>query len=59
MNDLIDTLAKLQKENIFHGDIKSENILVFMKNNNDKLNYKLTDCGNKKDLLIGNKPTEK
>ena len=59
MNDLIDTLAKLQKENISHRDIKPQNILVFMNNNNDKTNYKLADFGEAKELLSGNKPTEK
>ena len=59
MNDLIDTLATLQKENISHRDIKPQNILVFMNNNNDKINYKLADFGEAKELLSGNKPTEK
>ena len=59
MNDLIDTLAKLQKENISHRDIKPQNILVFMNNNNDKTNYKLADFGEAKELLSGNKSTEK
>ena len=59
MNNLIDTLAKLQKENISHRDIKPQNILVFMNNNNDNINYKLADFGEAKELLSGNKPTEK
>ena len=58
MYDLIDTLAKLQKENISHRDIKPQNILVFINNNNERY-YKLADFGEAKELLSGNKPTEK
>jgi len=58
MYDLIDTLAKLQKENISHRDIKPQNILVFISNNNERY-YKLADFGEAKELLSGNKPTEK
>ena len=57
--DLIDTLAKLQKENISHRDIKPQNILVFFNKNNNRINYKLADFGEAKELLSGNKPTEK
>jgi hypothetical protein len=56
--NLVDTLAKLQKENISHRDIKPQNILVF----EDKYNinyYKLADFGEAKELFSGNKPTEK
>ena len=59
INDLIDTLAKLQKENISHRDIKPQNILVFINNKNNKTYYKLADFGEAKELLSGNKPTEK
>jgi len=58
MYDLIDTLAKLQKENISHRDIKPQNILVFINKNNERY-YKLADFGEAKELLSGNKPTEK
>ena len=58
MYDLIDTLAKLQKENISHRDIKPQNILVFMNNKKERY-YKLADFGEAKELLNGNKPTEK
>ena len=58
MYDLIDTLAKLQKENISHRDIKPQNVLVFSDNNNMN-HYKLADFGEAKELLSGNKPTEK
>ena len=54
---LINTLEKLQKENISHRDIKPQNILVFK--NNNKEYYKLADFGEAKELLSGNKPTEK
>ena len=54
---LVNTLEKLQKENISHRDIKPQNILVF--NNNNKECYKLADFGEAKELLSGNKPTEK
>ena len=54
---LVNTLEKLQKENISHRDIKPQNILVF--NNNNKECYKLADFGEAKELLGGNKPTEK
>ena len=59
MNDLIDTLAKLQKENISHRDIKPQNILVFINNDDNNRYYKLADFGEAKELLSGNKPTEK
>ena len=55
---LIRTLAKLQKENISHRDIKPQNILVFSDNNNKK-SYKLADFGEAKELLNGDKPTNK
>ena len=58
MYDLIDTLAKLQKENISHRDIKPQNILVFINKNNERY-FKLADFGEAKELLSGNKPTEK
>ena len=58
MYDLVDTLAKLQKENISHRDIKPQNILVFMNNKNERY-YKLADFGEAKELLAGNQPTEK
>ena len=51
------TLEKLQKENISHRDIKPQNILVFKTNNSQC--YKLADFGEAKELLSGNKPTEK
>ena len=51
------TLEKLQKENISHRDIKPQNILVFQTNNSQC--YKLADFGEAKELLSGNKPTEK
>ena len=54
---LINTLEKLQKENISHRDIKPQNILVFKNNKNQC--YKLADFGEAKELLSGNKPTEK
>ena len=56
---LVSTLEKLQKENISHRDIKPQNILVFNTNNNKKGCYKLADFGEAKELLSGNKPTEK
>ena len=54
---LVKTLAQLQKENISHRDIKPQNILVFTNNNNKC--YKLADFGEAKELISGNKPTEK
>ena len=54
---LISTLEKLQKENISHRDIKPQNILIIK--NNISQNYKLTDFGEAKELLSGNKSTEK
>ena len=54
---LICSLEKLQKENISHRDIKPQNILVFKNSNNTC--YKLADFGEAKELLSGNKPTEK
>ena len=54
---LVSTLEKLQKENISHRDIKPQNILVFK--NNKNYYYKLADFGEAKELLSGNKPTEK
>ena len=54
---LINSLEKLQKENISHRDIKPQNILVFKNKNNQC--YKLADFGEAKELLSGNKPTEK
>ena len=58
MYDLVDTLAKLQKENISHRDIKPQNILVFINDKNERY-YKLADFGEAKELLNGNQPTEK
>ena len=57
LNVLVKSLEKLQKENISHRDIKPQNILVFKNNNNQC--YKLADFGEAKELLSGNKPTEK
>ena len=54
---LICSLEKLQKENISHRDIKPQNILVFKNDNNTC--YKLADFGEAKELLSGNRPTEK
>ena len=54
---LVNSLEKLQKENISHRDIKPQNILVFKNNNNPC--YKLADFGKAKELISGNKPTEK
>ena len=54
---LVNTLERLQKENISHRDIKPQNILVFK--NNKNYCYKLADFGEAKELLSGNKPTEK
>ena len=56
---LISSLAKLQEENISHRDIKPQNILVFKNKNNNSCCYKLADFGEAKELLSGNKPTEK
>ena len=58
MYDLVDTLAKLQKENISHRDIKPQNILVFINDKNERY-YKLADFGEAKELLNGHQPTEK
>ena len=54
---LVNSLEKLQKENISHRDIKPQNILVF--NNNNNQSYKLADFGEAKELISGNRPTEK
>ena len=54
---LVITLAQLQIENISHRDIKPQNILVF--SNSKNKSYKLADFGEAKELLKGNKPTEK
>ena len=54
---LICSLEKLQKENISHRDIKPQNVLVFKNDNNTC--YKLADFGEAKELLSGNRPTEK
>ena len=54
---LVNSLEKLQKENISHRDIKPQNILVF--NNNNNQTYKLADFGEAKELISGNRPTEK
>ena len=54
---LTSTLAKLQTENISHRDIKPQNIIIFKNNNNQC--YKLADFGEAKELISGNRPTEK
>ena len=52
IKDLVKTFVQLQRINISHRDIKPQNILVFMNNNNDKTNYKLADFGEAKEFLI-------
>jgi hypothetical protein len=49
---IIKTLAKMQKENISHRDIKPQNILIFneKKSKDNKNKYKLADFGEAKEL---------
>ncbi len=54
---LIKSLAVLQKENISHRDIKPQNILLFVENH--EIKYKLGDFGEAKELIQGDKPTNK
>ena len=57
---LIKSLSILQKQNISHRDIKPQNILVFNdKDNKLKKIYKLADFGEAKELLKGDKPTNR
>ena len=57
---LLKSLSILQKQNISHRDIKPQNILVFNDNNNiSKKIYKLADFGEAKELLKGDKTTNK
>ena len=62
---LIKSLAILQKQNISHRDIKPQNILVFYQNKNKQISnsteatYKLADFGEAKELIRGDKPTNR
>ena len=55
---LVKSLSILQKKNISHRDIKPQNVLIIKNSNNQKI-YKLADFGEAKELLKGERPTNK
>ena len=55
---LVRSLSILQKQNISHRDIKPQNILILKDSNSQKV-YKLADFGEAKELLNGERPTNK
>ena len=55
---LAKSLSILQKQNISHRDIKPQNVLILKDSNSNKV-YKLADFGEAKELLSGEKPTNK
>ena len=55
LNDLVKSLAQLQRENISHRDIKPQNILLCEEKN--EIKYKLADFGEAKELIEGDRPT--
>ena len=55
---LVKTLSILQQQNISHRDIKPQNILILKDSNSQKI-YKLADFGEAKELLKGERPTNK
>jgi len=58
---LVKSLSILQKQKISHRDLKPQNILVFYKNKNNMKDaiYKLADFGEAKELIRGDKPTNR
>ena len=55
---LVKSLSILQKQNISHRDIKPQNVLILKDSNSQKV-YKLADFGEAKELLKGERPTNK
>ena len=55
---LVKSLSFLQQQNISHRDIKPQNILIIKDSNSQKV-YKLADFGEAKELLKGERPTNK
>ena len=58
LNCLVKSLSILQKQNISHRDIKPQNVLIIKDSNSQKI-YKLADFGEAKELLKGERPTNK
>ena len=55
---LVKSLSILQRQNISHRDIKPQNVLIIKESNSQKI-YKLADFGEAKELLKGERPTNK
>ena len=55
---LVKSLSILQKQNISHRDIKPQNVLIIKDSNSQNI-YKLADFGEAKELLKGERPTNK